>query len=176
MGFLQRIGRSHWYWLALIVGGLAAEGVALYYQYALNRYPCELCIHVRIWVAAIVLVGVLGLVLKRSRVGLVLANVLSLIAAVGLAERSWATLATERGFSTSFACNINLNFPAWFALDQWLPALFQVQAPCGITPELLMGITMAEGLVVFSAVAIVVTGLITIASLLPDRTFKTVSA
>lgn len=152
----------------MIAGALAAEGVALYYQYALNRYPCELCIHVRIWVAAFVLVGALGLVLKRWHTGLVAAALLSLTAAIGLAERSWATLATERGLSTSFACSIDLGLPAWFALDEWLPAVFQVQAPCGVTPVLLAGVTMAEGLVAISVVAVVVTALVLVAALLPE--------
>ncbi len=42
------------------------------------------------------------------------------------------------------------SLPNWFALDKWWPTVFEVMEPCGYTPELLFGITMAEALVVFS--------------------------
>jgi len=163
--FFGRLGRGSVYWLAMIAGALALEGVALYYQYALNQYPCVLCIQVRIWVAGFVVVGVLGLLLKRARVGLIVASLLSLGAAIGMAERSWQTLATERGWSQELACNMDAGLPAWFALEEWLPAVFKVQAACGYTPVLAFGITMAEALVALSALAILVTALVTAASL-----------
>lgn len=119
----------------MIAAALALETVALYYQYALNQYSCVLCIHVRIWVLAFVLVGLLGLPLKRSRAGLLFATLLSVIAASGLAERSWQTLATERGWSTELVCNMAADLPFWFALDKWVPAVFEVQASCGRTPR-----------------------------------------
>lgn len=150
----------------MIVGGVALEAAALYYQHALNQYPCMLCIHVRLWVLAFIVVGALGLLLKGTRPGLLAANVLSVMAAVGLAERSWETFATERGFSSGFGCSMDAGLPAWFALDDWFPALFQVQGPCGRTPTVFMNVTMAEALVAISAVALVVTALVTLASVL----------
>jgi disulfide bond formation protein DsbB len=44
--------------------------------------------------------------------------------------------------------------------------LFKVWEACGYTPELLFGITMAEGLVVISAVLVLLTAVMTLASLL----------
>lgn len=46
---------------------------------------------------------------------------------------------------------MDLGLPAWLALDDWLPWLFEVQTSCGYTPELPLGITMAEALLAFSA-------------------------
>jgi disulfide bond formation protein DsbB len=60
--------------------------------------------------------------------------------------------------------------PDWFALDVWFPKLFKVWEPCGYTPELLFGITMAEGLLVFSVVMVLVTVTLTIATLLGKNT------
>jgi disulfide bond formation protein DsbB len=160
-----KLGRSNAYWLAMAVGALALEGAALYYQYVLNEYPCVVCIHVRIWVAALAVVGILGLALKRSRGGLVVANLLSLATAVGFAERSWKTLAIERHWIEELSCTMDAGLPTWFALDHWFPAVFGVQASCGFTPIIAFNITMAESLMAISAVAVVVTALVTAANL-----------
>jgi disulfide bond formation protein DsbB len=162
----RKLGGHSGYWLAMAAGALALEAAALYYQYALNQYPCVLCIHVRIWVAGFIVVGILGFfVRKRSRGGLVVANLLSLATAIGLAERSWRTLAVERRWIEELSCTMDAGLPPWFALDHWLPAVFGVQASCGFTPIIAFNITMAESLMAISAVALVVTALVTAATL-----------
>jgi disulfide bond formation protein DsbB len=163
--FFNRIGRSNLYWLAMIIIALASEGIALYYQYALNYYPCVLCIHVRLWVFAFIFIGVVGLVLRSSVIGRRIAHVLSVIAAVGFTERCWQTLATERGWIVELACPMNAGLPAWFDLEAWFPAVFGVQASCGISPEMLLGISMAEALMVMSVGTLIVTTLVLVASL-----------
>jgi disulfide bond formation protein DsbB len=159
-----RIGEGRLYWVAMITVGLALEIAALYYQYALNQYPCVLCIHIRIWVMAFIFIGIAGLFLRRTRMGLAIAGLLSVIASIGLLERSWQTLATERLWIEG-SCSMLSGLPSWFALDQWFPAIFGVQASCGYTPVLLFGITMAEALMLISVVALAVTSLVTVATL-----------
>ena len=56
--------------------------------------------------------------------------------------------------------------PSWFAIDVWFPQLFKVQTSCGYTPELLFGITMAEALIVSSALLLVLAAVMVIATLL----------
>lgn len=164
MKLFQQIGRSKWYWLSMIALAAALEAAALYYQYVLNQYPCVLCIHVRIWVLGFIVVGALGLALQRWRAGIVAANVLGLIAAIGLAERSWQLLATERGWSNELACSMESGLPFWFALDKWFPAVFAVQTSCGYTPVIVGDITMAEALMGISAAAIVTFALVSVAA------------
>jgi disulfide bond formation protein DsbB len=148
-------GGSAWYWLAIIVVGVVLEGSALYYQYALNYYPCVLCIHVRIWVMGAILAGVFGLLARHSRPALLSAHAFSVVMFAGLLERSYMTLAVERLW-TEGSCSMDAGLPSWFALDQWFPAIFEVQEACGYTPEVIFGITMAEALVVLAAGAVVV--------------------
>ncbi|GGK76158.1 disulfide bond formation protein B [Amphritea balenae] len=150
---LQRFVRSYWYWLAIIATGLAMEAVALYFQYALGYGPCVLCIHVRIWVMAFIILATLGLLLRNSRPAIISISGLTVIAALGLAERSWMTFAIERNLIEG-SCTMGSGLPDWFALDRWFPAVFEPWELCGWTPELLFGITMAEGLLVFSAIAL----------------------
>jgi disulfide bond formation protein DsbB len=159
---LATIGRSSWYWLAIIVTGLAMESVALFYQYGLDYGPCVLCIHIRIWVMAIVLLAILALLIRHNRTLLIAANILSVIAVAGLLERSWMTFAVERNLVEG-SCSMSTGLPTWFALDQWFPAVFEAWELCGWTPELLFGITMAEGLLVMASAALAITILVTIA-------------
>lgn len=165
---LERMGRSAWYWVALIVLGVAMLAVALFYQYQLDYWPCVLCIHTRIWVAAFVLVAILALLVRRVWLLLVIGHVLVTVTMAGLLERSWMLLGVERGFIEG-SCDFNTGLPAWFALDQWFPTVFKVWEACGYTPELLFGITMAEGLLVISAALTVLGVLFTVASVVGRR-------
>lgn len=151
---LDKFNRHPTYWLAIIVIGLAMEGVALYYQYGLNYGPCILCVHVRAWILAIVLVAVVGLIFRRRRALNAAVHVAMLALAVGLLVTSWKTLGIERGWIMA-ACEMRAEFPAWLPLHQWFPATFEAWELCGYTPELLFGVTMAEALVVFAAAALV---------------------
>ena len=156
-GQLEKIGGSAGYWLMLLVIGVAFECVALFYQYVLDELPCVLCIHVRIWVFALILVSLSALWMRRHRLANLLSHVLTLVIALGLLERSYQLLGTERGFTFS-DCGFDLGMPAWFAIDVWFPQLFKVQTSCGYTPELLFGITMAEALMVSSVLLLVLAG------------------
>lgn len=162
----DKLGRSGVYWLAMIVIALASEGIALYYQYALNQYPCVLCIHVRLWVAAFIVLGIAGLALRSDTTGRRIVAALSVVAAAGFAERSWRTLATERGWIVELACPMDAGLPAWFDLEAWFPAVFQVQASCGLSPQMPFGVTMAEALMAMSVVTVVVTALVFAASVM----------
>jgi len=162
---LVSIGGSAWYWLAMLATGLSLDAVALYYQYALDYYPCVLCIHVRIWVLGFVLVALPALLVRGNHILRTLAHALTIVLSVGLLERAWMLLGIERG-TVEGSCSFDAGLPAWFALDQWFPAVFKVWEACGYTPELLFGVTMAEALVVLGVVALLITVTMTVASLL----------
>ena len=160
---LQNISHSRWYWLALLAFGLSFIAVALYYQYVLDELPCVLCIHARIWISAISLVALVALLLGHKWFNIV-AHILLVICTVGLLERSYQLLGTERGFIFG-DCGFDLGLPAWLALDKWLPAVFGVETSCGYTPELLFGITMAEGLIILSSALLLISLVLTVAAL-----------
>jgi disulfide bond formation protein DsbB len=156
---MMKINRSPWYWGALALFGLLVLVVALYFQYARDEWPCVLCIHARIWVAAMTLLAVVAMFVHRQAVLNAVGHGLMLIMAGGLLERSLVLLGTERG-TTFGECGMDLGLPAWLALDKWIPPLFEVQASCGYTPELWSGgVTMAEALVGMSIVLILLAGL-----------------
>lgn len=161
---LYRLASGAPYWAALVFLALALESVALFFQYQLDYGPCVLCIHVRVWLLGLILAGVMGLLVRHLRGPLVLAQVLVAVVGAGILERSLKLIGTERG-TLEGSCGMESGLPAWFALDQWFPALFQVMEPCGYTPQLPFGVTMAEALVVFSCGLLALGVIMTIVSL-----------
>ena len=153
---LINIGRSHWYWLIYIIGALTLLGVALYFQFSLEKPPCVMCIQVRLWISLFVFVSIVGLLTRSNRLVNAVANLFTVLIAAALLERAYLLLGTERGFIFS-DCGFDLGLPAWFAIDQWLPWLYRVEASCGFTPEIIFGITMAEMLIVMSGLLLLVT-------------------
>lgn len=141
-------------WLLLIGLCLAMEVIALYYQYQLNEPPCVVCIHVRILLASLILLLGCGYLIRQFLWARLVVLVALLVNSAALIERSLELLGVERGLIMG-SCSFNLGLPAWLALDQWFPFIFKVHSSCGYTPELLFGITMAEGLLVLSSLAAV---------------------
>ena len=157
-----------WFWLAFLAFCFCLEATALFYQYVLEYQPCVLCIHVRILVLGFISVSLLALAVLKNWYGLLLAHLLIVLLSVGLVERSYQLLGTERGFILG-SCSMESGLPSWFALDEWFPIIFKVQEPCGYTPELLFGITMAEALIVLSVLLLIVSSVFTLRLIFKKR-------
>jgi disulfide bond formation protein DsbB len=134
----------------MLILGSGMFAAALYWQYALGEDPCQVCIHARLWVVAIALIGALMLVLPSNRGTGFGGLVLLLVSSIGLGERSYYLYEIEN-FRGDGSCQFTLGMPDWFAVDRWFPALFEVRNICSYTPEIAFGISMAEALVVISA-------------------------
>ena len=65
---------------------------------------------------------------------------------IGLATVTWKLMALENGWAGAGVCSMFPNFPSWAPLDEWLPIMFRVQGPCMATPEVMLGLSMADGL------------------------------
>jgi len=142
---LSRFLESRWYWLGLAAFGIALLGVALYYQYALGDEPCQVCIHARLWVVALTLIALIMLVIPQISLLRVLGHLGVLIAGAGLYERARYLYRLENGIGDG-SCQFQLGMPDWFAVDRWMPWLFEVRNLCSFTPEMLLGLSMAETL------------------------------
>ncbi|HKJ50120.1 MAG TPA: disulfide bond formation protein B [Gammaproteobacteria bacterium] len=161
--FIIELSGQRRYWIALMLTGIALEAAALYYQYARNELPCLLCIQVRMLVMAFVLLALLAFFFTRSRWAMRIFHGLSSLFMLALLERSWQVLAVERGW-TFGECEMDLGMPAWFALDKWIPSVFEVQTACGYTPLIVFQITLAEALLVFSAILVIISAALFVAS------------
>ena len=145
MTTLSQFLQSRWYWLALALFGITLLGVALYYQYALGDEPCQVCIHARLWVVAFTLSALLMLFMPQTSLLRALGNLSVLVAGAGLFERSRYLYRLENGIGDG-SCQFQLGMPDWFAVDRWMPWLFEVRNLCSFTPEMLFGLSMAETL------------------------------
>jgi disulfide bond formation protein DsbB len=154
VNILANMAVSRWYWLALLVLGLALEATALYFQYVMDYPPCALCIHVRILVLGLVLLALFALAVRRTRPGRLAAHLVTTLLLAALTQRAWLLLGIERGFVEG-ECSFDLGLPSWLPLDQWFPAMFQVQTTCGYTPPLPLGFSMAEALLPLSIILLI---------------------
>ena len=137
--------------MALAIAGSALLAVALYYQYVLGDEPCQVCIHARLWVVAFTLIAVVMLVTSQRRILRVVANIGVVIACAGLTERARYLYRLENGIGDG-SCQFQLGMPYWFAVDQWMPWLFEVRNLCSFTPTMLFGLSMAESLMGIGAI------------------------
>ena len=152
--------KSYWSGLIILITGL--ELVALYYQYVLDEWPCVLCIHVRLWLALLLLVAIIAILANRFKKLIFSLHIIVTMTALALLERSWVLLGVERG--TIFgSCDMDLGLPGWLALDKWMPFIFEVKTACGYTPVVFLNITMAEALLVISALMLIVASTLTVA-------------
>jgi len=151
------------YWMLMFALGLGLEASALFYQYVLGEWPCVLCIHVRILVLGFTLVALIALFSGSNRWLQTGFHLVNSILMLGFVERSWQTLAVERGWVIG-DCNMESGLAHWFALDKWFPALFEVQTACGYTPVIVFNITMAEILLALSSILLLASLLMLIVS------------
>ena len=145
MTTLSRFLQSRYYWLSLTLFGITLLGVALYYQYALGDEPCQVCIHARLWVVAFTLIALIMLTAPQIWLLRILGHLGVLIAGAGLFERARYLYRLENGIGDG-SCQFQLGMPDWFAVDRWMPWLFEVRNLCSFTPEMLFGLSMAETL------------------------------
>jgi len=168
MNLMQQIktaSQSRWYWLIYIVGGLFMLSDALYFQHVLEELPCVVCIQIRLWVTLLIIVSIAGLLFRRNKIANSVANLSIVLIAIGMVERSYLLLGTERGFVFS-DCGFNLGLPTWFAVEEWLPWMYRIETSCGYTPEIIFGITMAEALMMTSVLLLLVSASVFVVNLI----------
>ena len=151
-----KFAQGPWYWLMFILAGTGLLAVALFYQYRLEEQPCVLCIHVRLWVALLVIVSVAGLLSHKIRLVNSLCQLALVLISAALLERAYQILGGERGFIEG-ECGFDTGLPVWFDVQNWVPWLFRIETTCGYTPVIMFGITMSESLLFISAMFLLIT-------------------
>ncbi len=115
----------------IALGNLLALSLALIAQYAFGMLPCAWCIVQRIDVILLLLVSLMGALLARvaPRAAPALAAVLGAGLAAGGAVAAWYqhTVASQQLSCVFTWADRTL---MTLALDDWWPALFEVQATC----------------------------------------------
>jgi disulfide bond formation protein DsbB len=142
---MQNLLISRWYGALFALTGASLLAAALFYQYALGEEPCQVCIHARLWVSAWAITGLIIFFTPQTFAMRSAGHIAMFIAGAGLAERALYLYRLENGIGDG-SCEFQLGMPDWFAVDRWLPWLFEVRNLCSYTPEIALGISMAEAL------------------------------
>ena len=140
---LQRILQAPLFWSGLLITALGLEAAALGFQYLMDLQPCVLCVYERVAVGGIALAGLIGMIASDR---LFLRTAAYLVWAVSAA---WGlSLAMEHvgiQFGTSdLSCEFFADFPPWFQLDQWFPAVFAPTGYCDDIQWQFLGLTMPQ--------------------------------
>lgn len=143
--FVSSFVNSRWYWLAVILVGLGMEAVALFFQYGLGEPPCALCIQSRAFTMAGVIAAIVGLIGEKIAAVRYTAQIALIVSLGFLWKVSREAVLVERGLMES-TCGMDPGFPAWLALDEWFPVVFEVWTMCSYTPDFIFGMTLGEGL------------------------------
>lgn len=134
-------------WLVLLASALGLETAALFFQYVMQLEPCVLCVYERLAVAGIGLAGLLGLTAPGLR--LIRSSTYLLWGASAIWGLSLAMEHVGIQFGTSnLNCEFFANFPAWFKLDEWFPAIFAPTGYCDDIQWEFLGFTMPQWMVV----------------------------
>ena len=140
-------------WILLALSALGLECAALYFQYAMKLEPCIMCIYQRVAVTGILFAGLIPAIAPQSA--------LLRLGGFGLWGTSaiWGMLIaiehydiqTETDPFNFAACELNPNFPDWFQIHQWLPAVFEVRGDCGTVDWVFLSMTMVQWMIVVFA-------------------------
>lgn len=144
MHLIPRIRLS---WLVILLSAVGLEATALFFQYVMQLDPCVLCVYERLAVAGIGLAGLLGLTAPGVGAIRFPAYLLWGAAAVWGLGLAMEHVGIQSGTS-NLSCEFFANFPAWFKLDEWFPAVF---APTGYCDEIqwqFLGFSMPQWMIV----------------------------
>lgn len=118
------------FWVVLFIGMIWLESTALFFQYFLHEDPCVLCVYIRAVVMLIMATSFFGMIFSKIRVLPWVSFFLIPLEIIWLLSYSKKLLLIEQGALLS-TCGMNAEFPAWMALDRWLPFMFQPTGLCG---------------------------------------------
>ncbi len=133
-------------WLFVLLSALGLEAAALYFQYGLGLDPCVMCVYQRTAILGIALGGLLGL-LAPHLIGMRVVGYL----AIGAAAATGLKLALEHvdiQAGKGLGCDFMANYPDWFKLDVWFPAVFQPTGYCDDIKWQFLGWSMPQWMVV----------------------------
>jgi len=132
------------FWAILLITCVAMMAVALFYQYSLGHEPCVLCVHIRAWVIALGLISAAALIIPSA--GFRVVSFLASIGVIGMFGENVTDLWLIETGRKMGSCSWSAGFPDYLPLNEWAPFLFEIGGICGQSPEMLLGITMAESL------------------------------
>ncbi|MDV2856957.1 MULTISPECIES: disulfide bond formation protein DsbB [Oceanimonas] len=158
-GRLLRFSRSSTAWALLTLGSLSLLLTALFFQYVQGYAPCVMCVYQRAALAGVILAGALGWLASGNGVPGALALTGWLAASVEGFLLAKEHVDYQLNPSPFHQCSTVAEFPVWFQLDAWWPAVFYPSGDCSSIDWQWLGLTMPQWLMGIFAVLAGLAGL-----------------
>lgn len=164
---------QRWLWL---LGGFMALGLELvavyYFQGHLKQDPCEKCVYIRFALVAAFMFAMIAAIHPRALickvvgyVGVLWALVKGWLYSYQLERIILDRLSPDYNPFTSSCSLTNADFPFGLPMNRWVPSHFQQFGICGEDTWQLMGMNMAEWMLMIFTAFIVVVSLMLLSAL-----------
>lgn len=150
VNFISTWPALRWPWLLLSTSALLLETVALYFQYGMQLEPCVMCIYQRAAVFGLIIAGIIPAINPNNgllRIAGFLAWLVSALWGLKIAFEH-AQMQNPDNFLLAMSCDVFPNFPSWFAIHQWFPAIFEARGTCDTIDWQFIGLSMPQWMVV----------------------------
>lgn len=127
---LNQFSRQRLSWALLLLSALSFELIAFYFQHVMKLAPCVLCIYQRCAILGILFAALIGLISPGNMLLRYLALIIWLFSAFRGLELAQYHVTLQFSPVIGQTCPINVDFPAWLPLEQWIPAFFKASGSC----------------------------------------------
>ncbi|QDO83407.1 disulfide bond formation protein DsbB [Shewanella psychropiezotolerans] len=135
-------------WGILAGSALWLETSALFFQHVMDMAPCLMCVYLRLATFCLLIAGLIGFYGHRNRfMRFTAVSIWGMSAFQGLSV-ALELLDMQTNPSPFAVCSFVPNFPAWMPLHEWLPSMFLPVGSCYEIPIYILGLSMAEWMVV----------------------------
>lgn len=170
MHFLYTFSKSRLSWALLLAFVIFFESCALFFQHVMKLDPCVMCIYERVAMLGIGVAAIVSMIAPQNPV----------VRWVGLTGWGYSAyqglmLSIEHvgyqfpEFPWSASCALDVNFPSWAPLNQWVPWMFEASGDCGKIVWQFLGLSMPQWLEVIFAGNLVVLAIIILAQFFGNR-------
>jgi protein dithiol:quinone oxidoreductase len=90
-------------------------------QHLFGIEPCQKCVEIRVWVLCIAFFSLLSAIKTKLTF-----NIITVCLSFALIWKAY-----DNVYGEIFACSFESVFPPWFAIDTYMPWLFEVRGLCG---------------------------------------------
>ncbi|EKE69127.1 disulfide bond formation protein DsbB [Gallaecimonas xiamenensis] len=156
-------------WLLLASSALILEMVALFFQYGMRLEPCVMCVYQRVAVLGLFVAGVVGAFAPEKPLVRWAGIGGWLVSAIWGLKIAYEHVDLQLDPSPFKQCAFIPDFPAWFKVDQWLPAVFEARGDCTQTVWQFLGLSMPQWMMVIFSLYLLVALAVIIGQLLPKK-------
>lgn len=151
LSLLNRYSRGRFAWFLLFLSTAIFELTALYFQYGLGLAPCTLCIYQRCAIYGIMFGSLVGLLAPSKLIFRLIGILIWLVSAIK--GFNLATFHAHLQFEPNLTdtCAINVQFPSWLPLNQWLPSMFNAYGSCSEKIWSFLTIEMSQWMIIIFA-------------------------